>query len=241
MDYLKRNYLSIVLLCAAFIGFSALLSRSMDLLPASSGEVSTQRSIVIDAGHGGEDGGAVSCTGVNESEINLQISLRLEDLLHLLGQKTVMIRTEDIELYSTDAKTFSEKKVSDLKNRVKLVNETPNALLISIHQNQFSQSKYHGAQVFYAQSGGSEALADQVQGALSSAIDPENTRQCKQATNVYLMDNINCTGILVECGFLSNAEEEAQLRDPGYQKKLAAVIGCSVYRYLQEETEEDEV
>ena len=109
--------------------------------------------IVIDPGHGGEDGGAVSCTGRMESEYNLAISRRLDDLLHLLGYRTRMTRTSDVSIYTTGS-TLAQKKVSDLKERVRIVNETGNALLVSIHQNQFSDSRYSGAQVFYAKTAG---------------------------------------------------------------------------------------
>lgn len=239
MEYFKKNYLTIVLVCAAFIGLALALSDGVASIPALSPSVTACPQLVIDAGHGGEDGGAISCTGVNESRINLEISLRLNDFFHLLGCRTVMLRTEDLSLHEAGANTISEKKVSDLKNRVKLVNETDNALLISIHQNQFSEEKYHGAQVFYAPTEGSEPLAKLVQQTLRTAIDPQNHRQCKSADSVYLMNKINCTGILVECGFLSNRTEEALLRDADHQKKLAAAIGCGVYNYLQKEPEEN--
>ena len=103
---------------------------------------------IVDAGHGGEDGGATSCTGILESHINLQIALRLDDLLHLLGYDTVMIRKTDISVY-TEGNSIAQKKISDLKERVRIVNDTENAILISIHQNFFADSRYSGAQVFY--------------------------------------------------------------------------------------------
>ena len=231
----KQNYLLLILVFAAFVVGAVFLSRGVDTLPASAfGEGEWEGPcIVIDAGHGGEDGGAVSCTGVNESQINLEIALRLDDFLHLMGHRTLMLRTEDISLHSDGCTTISEKKVSDLKNRVRRVEEIPNALLVSIHQNQFSQSKYHGAQVFFAPTDGSEALAEQLQEALRVAVDPQNRRKCKKADSVYLMNKITCPGVLVECGFLSNPTEEAKLRDPTYQKKLAAAIGCAVSRSLE--------
>ena len=120
--------------------------------------------VVIDAGHGGEDGGAVSCSGRNESNYNLQIALRVNDLLHLLGYDTVMIRSTDTSVY-TAGETISQKKVSDLKQRVRIVNRTNNALLLSIHQNTFPEEKYSGAQVFFAKTPGSEELAKQLQDA----------------------------------------------------------------------------
>lgn len=187
--------------------------------------------IVIDAGHGGVDGGATSCTGVLESAINLEIALRLNDVLRLLGYDTTMIRTTDESIY-TQGETIAAKKVSDLKERVRIVNETDNPLLLSIHQNHFTDSKYSGAQVFYTSSSDSMALAKNLQAALVSSLNPGSNRQAKKVSGVYLMEHIDCTGILLECGFLSNPEEEAKLRSPEYQKKLCCVIGVAVSNYL---------
>lgn len=187
--------------------------------------------VIIDAGHGGVDGGATSCTGVLESAINLQIALRLDDLFHLLGYDTSMIRTTDESVY-TQGDTIAEKKISDLKQRVRMINGTDNALLVSIHQNHFSDSRYSGAQVFYAQTNGSETFAKKLQSALSRSLDPGNKRQAKRSSGIYLMEHIECTGILVECGFLSNPEEEAKLRNAEYQKKLCCVIASTVSNHL---------
>ena len=172
--------------------------------------------IVIDPGHGGEDGGAISCTGKNESTFNLQISLRLNDLLHLLGYDTVMIRTTDTSVY-TAGQTIAQKKVSDLKQRVRIVERTYNPILVSIHQNTFPEGKYSGAQVFYASSAGSQELAKQLQDALVSALKPGSNRRAKQGSGIYLLDKINAPGVLVECGFLSNPQEEALLSAADYQ------------------------
>ncbi|MBE6977164.1 MAG: N-acetylmuramoyl-L-alanine amidase [Ruminococcaceae bacterium] len=189
--------------------------------------VRRQRVFVIDAGHGGEDGGAVSCTGVPESRINLQIALRLRDLMHLMGYGTYMIRTTDTAVY-TEGKTVAEKKISDLKNRVKLVNAQENPILVSIHQNYFGQSRYCGAQVFYNRVCGAEELAAALQSSFLQTLNPGSNRQCKPSSNVYLMEHIQCPGILVECGFLSNAAEEALLRREDYQKKLCCVIAAAL-------------
>lgn len=183
--------------------------------------------ILIDPGHGGVDGGATSCTGVLESHFNLQIGLRLQDLLQFLGYETKMVRTEDISVY-TKGQTIAQKKASDLKERVRLANETDNAVLLSIHQNHFPDDRYSGAQVFYADTPGSQALANQLQRALVRHLDPASRRQEKKSSGVYLMEHIRCTGVLIECGFLSNPEEEARLRSPGYQQKLCAVIACTL-------------
>ena len=187
--------------------------------------------IVIDAGHGGEDGGAVSCSGKNESYFNLQIALRMNDLLHLLGYDTVMIRSTDTSVYTAGA-TISQKKVSDLKQRVRIVNRTNNALLLSIHQNTFPEEKYSGAQVFYAKTPGSEELAKRLQDDLVSTLNPGSSRKAKQGSGIYLLDKIGTTGVLVECGFLSNQQEEAKLQMPDYQKKLCCVISSGLVRFL---------
>ena len=187
--------------------------------------------VVIDPGHGGEDGGATSCTGRMESEYNLAISRRLNDLLHLLGYRTRMTRTSDVSIYTT-GDTIAQKKVSDLKERVRIVNEIGNALLISIHQNQFRDSRYSGAQVFYAKTEGSKELGQQLQTKLVESLNPGSNRKSKPISGVYLMEQINCTGVLVECGFLSNPREESRLRDSEYQKKLCCVITAAVCQHL---------
>lgn len=187
--------------------------------------------VVIDPGHGGEDGGATSCTGRMESEYNLAISRRLDDLLHLLGYQTRMTRTSDVSVYTT-GDTIARKKISDLKERVRIVNETDQALLVSIHQNQFSDARYSGAQVFYAKTGKSKELGEKLQASLVETLNPGSNRKSKPISGVYLMENIRCTGVLIECGFLSNPKEEARLRDSEYQKKLCCVIAATVGQHL---------
>lgn len=187
--------------------------------------------IVIDAGHGGMDGGAVSCTGVFESKINLEIALRLNDLMHFLGFETVMIRNTDKSIH-TSGNSIAQKKVSDLKERVRIVNSTPCALLISIHQNMFTQSKYSGAQIFYAATDHSKELAEEMQKSFCRTINAGSSRRAKQSSGVYLMEHIHCTGVLVECGFLSNAAEEELLRTEDYQKKICCVIASSCASFI---------
>lgn len=189
--------------------------------------------IIIDAGHGGEDGGATSCTGKLESGYNLEIALRLNDLMHFLGYKTEMIRTTDISIY-TKGETIAQKKASDLKERARICNETENAVLLSIHQNNFSDSRYSGAQVFYSATENSQLLARNLQEGFKSTLNPGSRRQIKKAEGVYLMEHIQCTGVLIECGFLSNPEEEAKLRGPEYQKQLCCVIASVLSNYLDQ-------
>lgn len=187
--------------------------------------------IILDAGHGGVDGGATSCTGKLESGYNLEIALRMNDLLHFLGWETNMIRTTDSSVY-TKGETIAQKKISDLKERVRICNETENAVLISIHQNNFTDSRYSGAQVFYPSTKGSEELAKRLQDAFKSTLNPGSNRQIKKANGIYLMEHIACMGVLIECGFLSNAEEEAKLRSDDYQKQLCCVIAATVTNFL---------
>ena len=192
---------------------------------------STGVTVIIDAGHGGPDGGAVSLTGVYESNLNLQIALRLNDLMHLLGIRTHMIRTDD-RTVATTGNTIAQKKFSDLKSRVKTVNLTENCLLLSIHQNIFPDSRYKGAQIFYSETTYSKEFAELMQEQFIKTINPESNRKCKPAKDIYLMDNINTTGILIECGFLSNQEEEMALRTDVYQKKICCVIAASTSLFL---------
>lgn len=197
--------------------------------------------IVVDAGHGGEDGGATSVSGVLESQINLEIAQRADAFLMLLGFQTKMVRDTDTAIYDASATTLREKKISDLRNRVKLVNETPNALLLSIHQNTYTDSRYAGAQVFYAASSGSRALAEMTQETIRQLLDSENNRKAKPAETVYLMQNVQCTAVLVECGFLSNEAEDLKLQSESYQKKLALAFGSALNSWALEETKDSEI
>lgn len=192
--------------------------------------------IYIDPGHGGEDGGAVSVTGVQESGINLEISLRLRDLLQLCGMSTKMTRDGDYAIYSDGCQTVAQKKASDLRNRAALLQQEPGAILISIHQNQFPEEKYHGAQVFYNQGTNSEQFAKFMQEALKNGIDPENHREIKRAQDIFLMEQIENTAVLIECGFLSNREEEARLRDVEYQKRIACAISAGLLEFIESQS-----
>lgn len=200
-------------------------------IEVSSGVLSQQSKVIIDAGHGGEDGGAVSCTGVYESHINLQIAKRLNDFMHILGRHTTMIRTDDRSIY-TSGTTIAARKVSDIKERVRIANSIPEAVFISIHQNKFPDAKYHGSQIFYNTNPGSQEFAESLQDAMKTHLDPTNKRRSKKTSGVYLMEHMKCTGVLVECGFLSNPLEEGKLLTPNYQKKLAAIIAATTSAYL---------
>lgn len=184
---------------------------------------------IIDAGHGGVDGGATSVSGVLESHINLSIAQKLNDVMRLLGMQTVMIRTEDISVY-TEGNSIAAKKLSDLKQRVKLVNNTPGAVLLSIHQNHFTDSKYAGAQVFHATTPDSRELAEKMQKTFTNMTATD--RNIKPVKGVYLMQEVACPAVLIECGFISNVQEEALLLSKDYQLKISGIIACSCSEYF---------
>ena len=220
-----------ILLGAALIGTAVLLALTISKLNEMMKPVMEpaviQRTgpLVLDAGHGGEDGGAVSITGMPESRINLSIVLKLRDILGLYGVDPILLRDEDVSLHDESAGTLREKKRSDLKNRVAAVEDAEGATLLSIHQNTYPGSQYHGAHVFYAPTEGSQPLADHIQNSIKNALQPENERAVKQIPDtVYIMNHITCPAVLIECGFLTNPEEESLLRDENYQRELAAVI-----------------
>lgn len=188
--------------------------------------------VIIDAGHGGIDGGATSCTGVLESQINLEIATRLNDLMHLLGIRTYMIRT-DARSVHTQGETIATKKISDLKERVRIANSLDNAYMISIHQNFFADSRYHGAQVFYSNQVNSKALATELQNMLNMHLCPLGKRSIQKGEGIYLLEKIRCCGVMVECGFLSNPVEEARLRSKEYQQALCSVIAVTVHGFIK--------
>ena len=201
---------------------------------------SAGETVVIDAGHGGEDGGAISVSGAVESQINLAIALRLDQVLGLYGVNTVLLRNSDISLHDADASTLRQKKVSDLHNRVEAIEALEDPVVISVHQNTFQNSKYHGAQVFYANGELSLPLAQITQSMLRQTLDPENDRKPTAVSeSVYLMNHISCRAILVECGFLSNPQEDVLLQSADYQTKLAATLAGAYLNY-QETTQEGE-
>lgn len=226
MKYLKRFWPLYVITAMIFTGLCMYGSEAVTAM-AESLPIERRVTFVIDPGHGGEDGGAVSCTGHKESDINLQIALRLDDLLHFLGFDTVMIRSTDQSVH-TGGNSIAQRKASDLKNRVRMVGEVPNAVLISIHQNFFPESKYAGAQMFYNSHSKAKEMAQMLQKAFVSTINPGSNRKEKPVSGIYLLEHIAAPGVLVECGFLSNPGEEARLRTAEYQKKIACVIASTL-------------
>ena len=210
----KRHVAYVVLLCCFVAGLSAVLWHGNAAFTAAfaPGEEGASPVVVVDAGHGGEDGGAVAADGTVESGLNLAIARRVRDLLTFAGVPTTVTREGDAAIYDPGSATLREKKVSDLHNRV-----AP------------SSPSTRGAQVFWNRQEGAEELASSIQEALNGAVNAGHEKKAAQVpSSVYLMKEITAPGVLVECGFLSNAAETEQLKDPAYQTKLAAAIAAGV-------------
>ena len=223
----KRIFLFSALFCCFLVGLGAVLwYGNTAVVPVFAARDGTPVTVIVDAGHGGEDGGAVSPDGVTESRLNLEIAERINELLRFTGQQTLLTRSEDIAISDPDLSTIRQRKASDLKNRVALVNSTENAILLSIHQNSLPSSPVtRGAQVFWNRQEGADVLAEAIQNALNVCINNDNEKLPKQIpATIYLMKNITAPGVIVECGFLSNPAETAQLQGASYQLKLAAAI-----------------
>ena len=221
--------------CLSLVACIVMISAFSNITAHTSADINEEKpTVIIDAGHGGEDGGA-EVDGVLEKDINLSIAGKLADILRVCGYRVTEIRDTDISVYDDDAETLREKKVSDLKRRVEIVNESDNNILISIHQNKFDNSAYSGAQVFYSTNNdNSRVLAEAVRNSVVSLLQNDNTRELKPAgSDIYLLDHAAVPAIIVECGFLSNDEERAKLLDSGYQSEMAYSIAMGVMEYLQ--------
>ena len=227
---MKRDLL-LLFLCFCILGGAAWLGNDR-VVPAVSVLPGGERVLILDAGHGGEDGGASSASGSKESDINLGIVLKTEALMGFLGVRTELTRSEDRSIHSEGASTIREKKVSDLKNRVAFAKSFPDAMLISVHQNHFTDARYSGSQVFYNGGDISRQWGEGTQEILRQVLAPGNSRDAKPMPDgIYLFEHINCPSILVECGFLSNGEEASLLLTDTYQRKISLALAGA---YLQE-------
>lgn len=192
--------------------------------------------VIIDAGHGGEDGGTSSEKGVLEKDINLSVSKYLAQILECFGYNTIMTRESDEQIGDITLPSIRQRKISDIRARLSLTQSYPDALFVSIHQNHYSSAKYWGAQVFYSpNSNFSKQLADAVQGSLVNMLQHDNKRMTKEVgSNIYLLYNCKNTAIMVECGFLSNTEEAERLNNIDYQQQLAFSVACGIINYLED-------
>ena len=187
--------------------------------------------ILIDAGHGGVDGGAVGADGTQEKDINLLISQSLSDMVKVFGYEVRMTRSSDISLHDDSCDTIREKKVSDMKARLTLYNNA--ALTVSIHQNNFGSAQYSGTQLFYsANNTASQALGDAIRKSVVKLLQPKNTRELKKgSSDIYLLHKTTAPAVIVECGFLSNTAELVKLKTAEYQQQMAFAIMSGVLDY----------
>ena len=245
-EFLKDNirikiFMSIVLLISMTV-----IACNMDKVAEKESESESQREVeqngkvvVIDPGHGGSDPGKVGVNGAKEKDVNLAIAKELAEILLENGFQVVLTRTEDGVLSSGEK--FS--KVGDLNARCKTINDTyatnQDCVLISIHQNSFTQESVHGAQCFYYQrSEQSRQLAEVVQKYLNENINTEKAKSAKPNDSYYMLINSKCPGVIIECGFLSNYEEEVKLTDANYQKEMANIIKDCLKEYFNVEAGE---
>jgi len=193
------------------------------------------KTIIIDAGHGGVDGGTNAADGTLEKDINLQIAYKLNDLLNSMGIKTVMTRTEDVSLHNSDAHTIRQKKISDLNNRLDIINNTDDSVFVSIHQNYFTSSEYYGSQVFYSKNNSeSDNLASSIRLSIISYLQTDNNREIKASgSEIFLLNNSTVPSVMVECGFLSNENEANKLKNGKYQQELAFAVALGIVDYLK--------
>ena len=205
-----------------------------EMIPTVSLPVSG-KTIVIDAGHGKPDEGAQSSSGTTEAETNLKIALKLQNLLEQSGSYVILTRSDENAIYDLDTKTLKQKKISDIHNRVKIGNESSADIFVSIHLNKIPQQQYDGWQTFYnANSSEGQKLATLIQNNLNDAIQKENNRVAKSIENIYIVKHVEIPTTIVECGFLSNPEEEKLLLDDEYQNKLAWGIYNGIIDYFYE-------
>lgn len=224
--------IELALLLILLVGLAA-VSRNLEKYVSSDKVQANPNLIIIDAGHGGGDPGKVGVNNALEKDINLNIAGFVEEKLTEKGYEVVMTRQKDEMLADADS---NNKKIQDMKARVELINGKAPALALSIHQNSYHEEGIHGAQVFYySHSDEGEKAAKILQEALL-AVDSENTRQAKANDTYYLLKRTEVPTIIVECGFLSNAEEAEKLVDEEYQRKLADAIAQGIEEYLKSKT-----
>lgn len=193
----------------------------------------TNKVIVIDAGHGVPDEGAESSNGTSEAETNLKIALKLQSLLEQSGATVILTRSDENAIYDIDSKTLKQKKISDLKNRVKIGNESSADIFVSIHLNKIPQQQYSGWQTFYKSSDeNSMNLARTIQSSLNESMQKENNRVAMKLDTIYIVKNVEIPITVVECGFLSNPEEEQNLLNDDYQNRLAWGIYSGIIDYF---------
>ena len=191
--------------------------------------------VIVDAGHGVPDEGAEVGDGTTEAQTNLKIALKLQNLLEQSGCFVILTRSDENGIYDLDSKTLKQKKISDIRNRVKIGNESSADIFVSIHLNKIPEEKYYGWQTFYNKnSKEGQKLAKQIQANINEAIQKENKRIASKIENIYIINNVEIPTTIVECGFLSNSHEKELLLTDNYQNRLAWGIYNGIIDYFYE-------
>ena len=236
MLILNKKRISIVILSIFVSIFTFMLAtnKSEEFISTVSLPVS-DKTIVIDAGHGIPDEGAQSRNGTTEAETNLKIAIKLQNLLEQSGCNVILTRSDENAIYDLDSKTLKQKKISDIHNRVRIGNESSADAFISIHLNKIPQQQYDGWQTFYKDnSEQGKKLATLIQSNLNESIQKENNRVAKTIENIYIIKHVEVPIAIVECGFLSNEEEEKKLLEDSYQDRLAWGIYNGIIDFFYE-------
>ncbi len=234
----KRNYLTEILfqilLCLFIIGISVNtinpdIIQNDEILSEVGANVN--KTVVIDAGHGGEDVGAIGVNNLYEKDLNMQIAIKLGEYLSAAGYNVIYTRTADRLLYTEEQNIKGMRKIYDLKNRVEISNSYADAIFISIHMNSFGQQNCSGLQIYHSDNTESKILAQTVQDSVKNLLQPNNRRSVKAGNDIYVLKNSDNVAILVECGFISNPEECQKLSEKEYQKELCFSILCGIIEY----------
>jgi len=230
----KKKFLTVAL--GAFVAVCTLCAsyNYSDISKFTSAEVKTLKTVIIDAGHGGFDGGAVAEDGTSEKNINLNIALTVGDMLSLNGVRVVYTRTEDTGTEDDSGDDIRNRKISDLNNRLKVMKENPDAIFVSVHLNKFTTAKVSGAQVFYSDNfEESRVIGNLIQTSIKERLQNDNDRVIKKATaDTFLLHKAVVPAVIVECGFLSNQKELELLKNEEYQAQMAFAIFCGINDYL---------
>ena len=234
----KLSALACALVCTVVFlyGITAKERPSVETVSQKISSYPERKIVTLDPGHGGMDGGCTSVNGVNEKGINLNISNNLKDMLTVMGFDVKCTRTTDVSIYDEGVKGTRKQKISDMKNRLALFGKYKDGISLSIHQNQFTDSKYSGAQMFYSEKNpAGERLAACMQKQFVNNLQPENKRETKPVGDeLFLLNNTSNPAVMIECGFLSNPEEAAKLESEDYQRQVSFTIMTGVFEYFAE-------
>ena len=235
--YVHRTFLKIalvfVILIAVSVGVVTKIYRKELFIEANTG-ITDEKIIILDAGHGGEDCGAIGVSGVYEKDLNLAVALEIGKQLEEQGYIVVYTRTDDRLLYGPDEDIKGIRKISDLKNRCKIAARYPDSIFVSIHMNSFGSGKYSGLQVYYSEENPESArIAGSIQDTVRESLQPQNNRVTKKGDNIYILEHVTNPAVLIECGFLTNAEECEKLSEKEYQKSLSFAIVCGIIEYVE--------